>query len=491
VAERVDVVIVGAGVGGLATAIRLGAAGHRVVVLERRAVTGGKLAATHHDGCTFDVGPSLLTLPGVFDELFSLAGTSLAEQLDLRRLDPQFQYHWPDGSSLVVPDAADDTAAAFDALAPGAGAEWRRFDGRGRGIWDVSERTFLAGPMNGPRQLLRRVRSPADLWAIDPLRTLHRLAARCFADRRLVQWAGRYATYSGSSPFRAPATLACIPHIESRFGCWYPMGGLDTLRDALERVAVAVGVDVRCACEVVRITTAFDAGRVGGVELADGTAIAASAVVANADAEHIYGDLLPDADELRTVTRAERSTSGLVVTAAVRGTTPGLGHHTVWFSPDDRAEAEALAAGRMAAEPTVYGCVSSVTDASQAAPDLENWFLLVNAPAGIELDAAIERSRLLDVLASRGTDLRTRVVGSEVLTPADMAQRYRAPGGAIYGASSNGRRAAFLRPRNRARLPGLYLVGGSSHPGGGLPLVAISARIVATMVDADVAVLGS
>ncbi len=482
-AERADVVVVGAGVGGMATAIRLGAAGRRVVVLERRPVTGGKLAAERHDGFAFDVGPSLVTVPALIDDLLRVAGTSIDDELDLVRLDPQFHYRWPDGASLVVSDDPGATADAFDEFAPGAGEQWRRFDARGRQIWDVSARTFLAGPMDGPRQLLRRMRAPTDLARIDPLRSLHRLATRTFSDPRLVQWAGRYATYSGSSPFRAPATLACIPHLESRFGCWYPMGGLDTVRRALERVATERGVDVRCGVDVARISGGPTA--VTGVELTDGSSIAAPVVVANADAEHVYGDLLADERELRRVQRAARSTSGLVVTAAVRGRTPGLGHHAVWFSPDDRAEFDALEHGRMAEDPTVYACVSAVTDPSQAPAGDENWFLLVNTPPGIELEPASARQHVLDVLAMRGTDLRARVTWSAVITPTDLAERYRAPGGAIYGTSSNGRRAAFLRPRNQARRAGLYLVGGSSHPGGGLPLVLTSARIVAELVVAD------
>ena len=245
------VVVVGAGVGGLAVAIRLAVAGRRVVLLERNDVTGGKLASVRHDGFTFDAGPSLLTLPHVFDELFRLAGTSLESELDLVRLDPQFRYRWPDGSELVVPDEPAARFDAFEQLASGAGSSWARFDDLGRRIWEVSERTFLAGPMAGPLTLARRMRSPSDLLAIDPLRSLHRCAAAHFDDPRLVQWAGRYATYSGSSPFRAPATLACIQHIESRYGCWYPRGGLDELRRALQRIAEASGVEVRTGVEVV------------------------------------------------------------------------------------------------------------------------------------------------------------------------------------------------------------------------------------------------
>jgi phytoene desaturase len=474
------IVVVGAGVGGLAVAIRLAAAGRQVIVLERNDVTGGKLASTHHDGFAFDTGPSLLTMPHVFDELLRLAGTSLDDELDLVRLDPQFRYRWTDGSELAVPDDATARAAAFDDLSPGAGAGWRRFDALGQRIWEVSERTFLAGPMTGPLTVARRMRSPSDLVAIDPLRSLHRCAAAHFHDPRLVQWAGRYATYSGSSPFRAPATLACIQHIESRHGCWYPRGGLDELRRALQRAAEASGVEARTETEVAAITTT--GGAVTGVELADGSTITAPVVVANADAEHVYTDLLPDAAALRRVHRSRRSTSGLVVLVAASGTTPGIAHHNVWFSGDDRAEFDALDAGRMADDPTIYACVSSVTDSSQAPAGCENWFLLVNAPPGILLDHGRERDRVLDVLAARGVDLRRRARWSEVITPLDMAGRYRAPAGAIYGTSSNGLRAAFLRPANRGACRGLYLVGGSSHPGGGLPLVAIGARIVADLV---------
>jgi len=479
-----DAVVVGGGVGGLAAAIRLRAAGHRVRLVERNDVVGGKLATYTRDGYTFDVGPSLVTLPHVFDDVFRAAGTSLAEQVDLVRLDPQFRYHWTDGSSLTVPDGDDATAAAFEAFAPGAGDQWRTFDARSRRIWDVAERTFFAGPMSNPLQLAKRMRSPFDLTAIDPLRTLHRAAATCFDDHRLVQWADRYATYSGSSPFAAPATLACIPHIESRYGCWYPVGGLDAIRTALERVAGEVGVEITTGVEATRITAEPD-GAVTGVELADGTALDAAVVVANVDAEHLYADLLPDDGALRRVRRAKRSTSGFVLCLGVRGMTADIGHHNVWFSHDYADEYADLDAGRPADDPTIYACVSSVTDASQAPDGCENWFLLVNTPPDVEVDADAYAEVVLDRLADRGVDLRPRAEFRHTMTPADIAARYRSPGGAIYGTSSNGTRAAFVRPANRGARPGLYLVGGSSHPGGGLPLVTISARIVAEMIAED------
>ena len=240
-----DVVVVGGGVGGLAAAIRLRARGHDVTLFERRDELGGKLAVLARDGFVFDVGPSLVTLPHVYDEVFRVAGTALADEVDLVRLDPQFRYSWRSGRTFDVRDEGCDE--------PGH----REFVARGRTIWDVSERTFFAGPMDGPWSLAARLRRPRDLLDIDPLRTLRDAAAAAFGDdAEMVQWAGRYATYSGSSPFEAPATLSCIAHVEQAYGCWYPMGGLGALRDAFVRVAVRVGVELRPGTEVRSITHA-------------------------------------------------------------------------------------------------------------------------------------------------------------------------------------------------------------------------------------------
>jgi phytoene desaturase len=477
-----DVVVVGGGIGGMAAALRLRVAGFDVLLLERASRLGGKLdERVLPGGFHVDTGPSLLTLPGELDALFRLAGSSLAEAVDLVRLDPICSYSWPDGSAFA--HRADRAAAIAEAerLSAGSGAALGRFLDRARTAWEVAERTFLAGPMGPPGDLVRRLRSPRDLLAIDPLRTLAGRARRTFADPRLVQWACRYATYSGSSAATAPATLACIAHVEQAFGAWYVRGGLAALAPALGRALESAGVEVRTGSDVAAVLAGGD--RVTGVRLAGGERVDAGVVVANVDADHLYADLLPDGRALRRARRVPPSSSGFALVLGVDGTT-GLGHHTVLFSPPEGYEAE-LAATTVPRHPTVYVANASATDPTVAPPGGASLFALVVVPAGARTDWDAYRDHVLDVLAARGVDLGGRVRAVETVTPDDIAERYRARGGAIYGTSSSGRRAAFLRPGNRGPRGGLYLVGGSSHPGGGLPLVARSGAIVARMVEAD------
>ncbi|NCZ88110.1 MAG: phytoene desaturase [Actinobacteria bacterium] len=477
-----DAIIIGAGVGGMITALRLAARGRSVLVCERNATVGGKLAVYQRDGFTFDMGPSLLTLPAVFDDAFRLAGTTLADECDLIRLDPSFRYFWPDGSTVTFRDEPVATAEALESFSNGAGAEYLQYLERARTIWQVSERTFFAGDMHGRLSLLRRMRSPRDLSRIDARRTLHSRAEAQFRDPRLVQWLGRYATYSGSDPRQVPATLGCIAAVEADLGAWYVRGGLGALCSAIERVARRAGVEFRTNADVQRIIV--QRNRAEGV-VVDDEELHSDVVIANADAEHLYRDLAPDAKALRRVERAGRSTSGIAVVVGVAGRTPHIDHHNVWFSSDYAREFDDIAAGHVPRNPTIYGCVSSVTDPTQAPAGDENWFLLINVPPRDELQVTGAGEWMLAQLAKTGPDLRRRAKFVEVVGPADFARKVSAPGGAIYGTSSNGRSAAFRRPAIRSAVRGMYLVGGSTHPGGGLPLVAMSARITSDLVLRD------
>jgi phytoene desaturase len=496
------VVVIGAGLGGLAAAARLAAAGHTVTVVEQAPQVGGKLGWYARDGHGFDTGPSLLTLPSVFEDLFATTGDPLHQVIDLQRLDPAVAYRFADGTTTAVPGRLDQTADALDRdLGPGSGAQWAALLTRAEAMWTATEQPFLRSPLAGAATLARLARRTDDLRTIAPGRTLRGLGRRYLTDPRLRMLLDRYATYSGSDPRRAPAALLTVPWVEQAFGSWYVRGGLRRLPEAVADRAVERGAVVRTGTAVTGVV--LEAGRAAGVRLADGGQVRADVVVCNADAASLYGRLLPRQAPVRRVRTALRrvtpSSSGLVLLLALHGRTPGLAHHTVLFPADYDAEFDALF-GRRAwsrrgqkrpvADPTVY--VSAPDDpATRPDDDSESWFVLVNAPrhepdGGVDWTAPGVASACADgvlaTMADRGLDVRDRVRWRVVRTPADLERETASPGGSIYGTSSNGARAAFLRPGNASPLPGLFLVGGSAHPGGGLPLVALSAEIVADLV---------
>jgi phytoene desaturase len=494
------VAVVGAGLGGLAAAARLAASGHAVTVFEQADRVGGKLGWYARDGHAFDTGPSLLTLPQVYRDLFAATGGPLERAVDLVRLDPAVSYRFPDGTQLAVPGLAVDIPDALDtSLGPGAGAQWTALLDRAAAMWRVSERPFLRTPLRGGATLARLARDPAAVATIAPWQTLRGLGARYLREPHLRTLLDRYATYSGSDPRRAPAALATVPYAEQAFGSWYVRGGLHRLALAVAERAAERGAVVRTGCPVRGVLV--EGGRAAGVELAGGERVRADVVVSDADATALYADLLPPARRTqgvrRDLRRATPSLSGVVLLLALRGRTAGLAHHTVLFPEDYDAEFDAVfgtgrfrAAARPVADPAIY---ISAPDDPALRPDekSESWFVLVNAPrhdprAGVDWDepglADRYGSELLDVLARRGLDVRDRVRWCVVRTPADLERDTGSVGGSIYGTSSNGTRAAFLRPANASPVPGLFLVGGSSHPGGGLPLVALSAEIVAGLV---------
>ncbi|MCZ2836638.1 phytoene desaturase family protein [Modestobacter sp. VKM Ac-2985] len=494
------VVVVGAGLGGLAAAARLAAAGHAVTVLEQAPQVGGKLGWFERDGHGFDTGPSLVTLPQVLEDLFAATGAPLSQVLPLQRLDPAVAYRFADGTTTAVPGHREDVPARLDAdLGPGSGAQWAALLTRAEAMWRATEQPFLRSPLAGAATLARLARNTADLRTIAPGRTLRGLGAAHLTDPRLRMLLDRYATYSGSDPRRAPAALLTVPYAEQAFGSWYVPGGLRRLPEAVAARAVERGTVVRTGTAVTEVLVT--GGRAAGVRLADGEVLPADVVVCNADATSLYSRLLPPQAPVRRARAALRrvtpSSSGFVLLLALRGRTPGLAHHTVLFPTDYDAEFDALFGGRgrrgpkrPVADPTVY--VSAPDDpATRPGADSESWFVLVNAPRhepGTGVDwtspglADRHADQVLATMAARGLDVRDRVRWRVVRTPADLERETASPGGSIYGTSSNGARAAFLRPANASPVPGLFLAGGSAHPGGGLPLVTLSAEIVAGLI---------
>ena len=476
-----EVIVVGGGVGGMVAALLLARGGHRVRLLERLDRLGGKLAEHRRDGFAFSTGPSLLTLPGLFREL--------GVRRELLPLDELCRYRFADGSELRAFRDPARMAAEVDRLAPGEGAGWRAFHRWAEGCLAASRRTFFAGPRDRPPRQAR----PGDLLAVAPARTLHGLARRFFRDPRLHQYVDRYATYAGSDPYTAPAALGCVPaiehgDIERGGGGWYVPGGLPRLAEDLSALLADAGVEVATGTEVAEV--AADRTAVTGVVLASGEREKADAVVVNADAAALYGRLLPDGRRVRRLARLGLSSSVFLVLAGVEGRTEGLPHHSVVFSADyEREFTDIFRRRRPPQDPTVYVGCSAVDDPSQAPPGTENQVLLVNVPSGDPdrwpVPPESYRDLVLETLARRGHDLAGRLRFTDLVTPADLRDRYGAWGGAVYGSAYRGRLAPLRRPGNRGPRRGLYLVGGSAHPGGGLPLVAMGGRIVASLVEED------
>jgi len=488
------IVVIGAGIGGMATAARLSVKGHQVTIVEQSDQVGGKAGAYSRDGFVFDTGPSLITLPAVYRDLLLKTGTSLEDNVDLQPVEPGTSYRWSDGTRVTLPGVNPAAAATAlgDALGGTAREDWLALIARAAEIWRITRKPFLESPLTGTRELLALAKSPRDVRTVAPTTSLRGLGRKYLRDPRLRMLLDRYATYSGSDPRKAPAALSTIPYVEQTFGSWHIGGGVHKLADALAARCEERKVDILLNSDVTRIV--LDEGKVRSVELSDGSHLEADIVVSNADASHLYGDLVSGnrADAaLRQLRKATPSFSGFVMLLAIKGRTPDISHHNVWFPADYNAEFDAVFKGRPATDPTIYACVP---DDPLMRPDAdhESWFVLINAPrhghGKNEFDwsqtdfANNYADRMVELLAERGTDLRNRILWRELITPADLEARTRAPGGSIYGTSSNGMRAAFLRPANTSPIEGLYLVGGSSHPGGGLPLVGMSAEIVAETI---------
>jgi phytoene desaturase len=488
------VVVVGAGVGGLAAAVRCAEAGHDVTVLEAAAVPGGKAGRLERDGFAFDTGPSLVTMPWVFREL-------VGDRIELLRVEPVTRYRFADGSEVELSADLPRAMEALEAWSPGAGADWARFLGTCAGMWRASV-PFLTGEPPWPPRRPRRgepAPDPRDLARIRPWWTVRQLARAHARDPRLRTLIERFATYAGADPRRAPAALAVAGYVEHAFGAWHPRGGVHAIVRALAERAEELGVAIRYGERVVGLRR--DGRRVRGVVTAasaprgeptaplgpaaaplDATApLPADWVLWNGDAVELAGVL----GEERRGGRRERSLSGFVVLLGVRGRTPDLPHHSIAFPPSYDGELDdVFAARRPVRDPTLYVSCSAVTDPGEAPPGDESWFVLVNAPAGVEVRAFDGYDEhVLDRLEGLHGGLRERVAFRATRTPADLERDTGAVGGAIYGAAPHGRLGTLKRPGPRVRgVPNVLRVGGTAHPGGGLPLVALSGELAARIV---------
>ena len=502
------VVVIGGGVGGLSVAIRLLCLGYGVTVLERAATPGGKMRQIVVGGQAFDGGPSVLTLPWVLDELCVAAGVVRSDLIRLTPLDPLCRHFFADGSQLDLfnddpPDGRNPRAASWQrsadeikrVMGSQAADEYNRFRHHAARIYQAVERPFLQSPIPAnPLGLLfqNRVSDVVGLLRLDARRTLWQALGRFFSDERLRVLFARYATYSGANPFLAPGTLAVIPHVEQGFGVYSVDGGMYRVALALAELVHRMGGQIRYGAEVSRLQVDPTDKRVISAEVA-GERLLADLFVANCDVPQLYERMLAGtrvAERLRRrYAHLPPSLSAcLHLAVAKQASALSLCHHNVFFTQDYRNEFAELHDGPPS-DPTVYLCNPDFGEAMQ------RWFFLTNAPA-LKIEASTTgqsswndelvatcRQRVISKLSRHGIDYARHVAAEGAVTPEDFARLFPSSRGAIYGAAASSRVAAFRRPPNQVPgLGNLFCVGGSTHPGAGVPMVMLSAKIVAGLI---------
>jgi len=479
-----EIIIIGAGLGGLSAACRLAKAGFSVSVLEKNETIGGKVNIVETEGYKFDTGASLLTMRHVLEDLFEFCGKRIEDYLEILPLEPICRYFWTDGVVFDASQNVEKTESEIAKLEPQDVENFRRYLADSKQKYEISERTFLAKSLNDLPQLLTPKNLP-DLLKISTLKTLDKHNANYFKSEKLRQLFNRFATYNGSSPYQTPATFALIPYVEFGLGAWYVRGGMYEIPKSLERLAIELGVKIYTESEVEKIVV--ENGKAVGVKVG-GEVFAADVIVSNADAIETYRELLPV--ENRKIEAREPSCSGFVLLLGTHKKFDQLAHHNIFFSDDYKAEFDAIFREKIPApNPTIYICATSRTDETQSPEGHENLFVLINAPytntkTDWEKEKQNYRNLIVKKLESFGLDgLNDSIDFEEIITPTDFETKYRANKGSIYGISSNGIFSAFLRVPNKAKdVENLYFAGGATHPGGGIPLVLLSGKMTAEMI---------
>ncbi len=488
------VVVIGAGVGGLVAALTLVGRGLDVTVVERAETPGGKVRQLCVDGAWIDAGPTVFTMRDVFEEIFAEAGTSLDAHLRLEPLDVLARHAWgPEGVLDLFADVERSVASIGAFFGAEEGHRYRDFCARAAQVFRMLEDPFIRSPSPSIGRLVRRLAPRGELFSISPFTTLWKALGTQFRDPRLRQLFGRYATYCGSSPFLCPATLMLVAHVEQQ-GVWLVDGGMHRLAIVLSGLAQGRGARFRYGAEVRAIRV--EGSRAAGVELAGGERIEADAVICNADVAALTSGLFGEAVRGAASATRPRQRSLSALTCAVMAKTADfpLLRHTVFFSQDYAAEFDdILARGRVPRRPTVYVCAQD-RDAQGRLPQgsrAERLLTIVNAPPTGDTQSlgASEivqcEENMIRTLSRCGLTIERRPGCRHTTTPEDFARLFPATGGALYGAASHGWMASFRRPGVRSRIKGLYLCGGSSHPGPGIPMAALSGRMAAASLVED------
>lgn len=476
-------IVVGAGIGGLVSSILLANKGYKVTVLEKNSAVGGKMQQHEADGYRFDTGPSLLTMPFLLEKVFKSCGEKLSDYLEFSELDPLCRYFYPDNTIFDNYSDREKSKKEIERFAPKDVKSYDRFLKRSKKIYERTADAFLFNPLYQLSDFMSL--NLFNLLRIDALSTVSQKVDRTFTSTYLRQFFKRFTTYNGSSPFKAPATLNVIPHVELNQGGYYVHGGFYNIALALEKLALHLGVEFSFNTPVVQIQTESD--RIKGVRLRNGLEITCDLIFTNTDATDTILNLMPESSfsemKRKKQKEIEPSCSGFVIMLGCNKKWEQLKHHNVFFSSDYKKEFhDIFNEKKLPDDPTIYIANTSYSDPQHAPKGGSNLFILVNAPYIHSYQnwpnlKQFYTTFLIEELEKRGLKgLNQSIETIEIITPLDFFDKYRSNRGSIYGTSSNSRLSAFLRPRNKEKtFENLYMVGGSTHPGGGIPLVIQSA----------------
>jgi phytoene desaturase len=486
-----NAIIIGSGVAGMAIAIRLAVQGYAVKVYEKNTYPGGKLSEFEQDGYHFDTGPSLFTQPGNLEELFELANEPIEKYFTYQPVEIACTYFYENGKTVR---AYTDAAAFADELneqvkeEPQHLVDYLKRSGK---IYENIGAVFTDHSLHKRRTWLnKRIGKALSTLRFRYLfQSLHRHNNKQFSSPEAVQLFDRFATYNGSDPFKAPAMLSLIPHLEQNQGTFYPKGGMINIANALYHLAKAKGVEFYFDKPVQRII--HHEGKVRGVVVNDKN-IAADIVVSNADIYFTYKNLLHDQSRAKKMVKRERSSSAVIFYWGIKKNFPGLQLHNIFFSGDYKKEFDSIfKTKRLSTDPTVYINITAKMEANQAPAGKENWFVMVNAPANAgqnweQLKTDLRGNIIGKLNRMLNVELETLIETEHSMDPVMIEAQTASYMGALYGTSSNSKLAAFFRqPNFTGTTSGLYFCGGSVHPGGGIPLCLKSAKIVSELIQQE------
>ncbi|NLX57920.1 MAG: phytoene desaturase [Phycisphaerae bacterium] len=474
-------IVIGAGLGGVGAAAALAAKGWQVTVFEKNAHVGGKLNLLQQDGFSFDLGPSILTMPQVFEQLFARAGKRFADYVELQSPRPHWRNFFEDGTVVNLYPSAAETVAHTECLGPQDERDLERFLAYSRSLYTACEPSYFTLGLDSVWEMVRHHGGIASLRSFDLMASMDTGVGRHVRHRHLREVLDFFVKYVGSSAFDAPAVLNLLAHVQSAFGLWYVKGGLYRLALALSQLLSDLGVDVRLECEVAEMLR--QDGRIAGVRLADGSRHEADVVVSNMEVVPAHRRLLGESErELRRFRRFEPACSGLVLHLGVDREYPHLAHHNFFFSGNPREHFRSVFHKKQLPEdPTIYLVAPVRSDATQAPPGCENLKILPHIPHVQDPPFSAEqyhalKERVLDKLERMGLEgLRQHIVTEQMWVPEDIERLYHSNRGAIYGVvADRWKNLGFKAPKHSDRFENLWFVGGSVNPGGGMPTSLLS-----------------